>query len=90
MLCGSVVLIGMSVWRGKVAVWPLAPPAAGAWLYLVVFGSLAALSAYMWLSNASAALGDTFVNPAIAMLLDVAFAGETVTGFERSASCWRA
>ena len=85
MLCGGAVLMVMSAWRGEVPTWPPEPAAVGAWLYLVVFGSLIAFNAYMWLlANASAALASsyTFVNPVIAMLLGVAFAGETVTGFE--------
>ena len=85
MLCGGAVLMVMSAWRGEVPAWPPEPAAVGAWLYLVGFGSLIAFNAYMWLlANASAALASsyTFVNPVIAMLLGVAFAGETVTGFE--------
>jgi drug/metabolite transporter (DMT)-like permease len=85
MLCGGAVLMAMSAWRGEAPAWPPTPAASGAWLYLVVFGSLVAFNAYMWLlANASAALASsyTFVNPVIAMLLGVAFAGETVTVFE--------
>ena len=57
----------------------------GAWLsvlYLVVFGSLAAFSAYVWLLKVrSAAQVSTYayVNPLIAVLLGVAFAGEHLT-----------
>jgi drug/metabolite transporter (DMT)-like permease len=50
-----------------------------------VFGSLIAFNAYMWLlAHAPAALASsyTFVNPVIAMLLGVAFAGEVVTAYE--------
>jgi drug/metabolite transporter (DMT)-like permease len=64
------------------------PLAFAAWLYLVVFGSLIAFNAYMLLlARASAGLASsyTFVNPVIAMLLGVAFAGEHVTGFEWAA-----
>jgi drug/metabolite transporter (DMT)-like permease len=85
LLCGGAVLMAMAAWRGEVPVWPPSPAAAGAWLYLVVFGSLIAFNAYMWLlANASPALASsyTFVNPVIAMLLGVAFAGESVSGFE--------
>ncbi len=54
----------------------------GSWsalLYLVIFGSLAAYSAYVWLLNVrSAAQVSTYayVNPVIAVLLGVFFAGE--------------
>lgn len=57
----------------------------GAWmslLYLVIFGSLAAYSAYVWLLQVrSAAQVSTYayVNPVIAVLLGVFFAGEHMT-----------
>jgi drug/metabolite transporter (DMT)-like permease len=57
----------------------------GAWLsilYLVIFGSLAAYSAYVWLLQVrSAASVSTYayVNPVIAVLLGVLFAGEHMT-----------
>jgi drug/metabolite transporter (DMT)-like permease len=63
--------------------WQAVTP--GAWLsviYLVVFGSLAAYSAYVWLLKVrSAAQVSTYayVNPVIAVLLGVLFAGETMS-----------
>ncbi|MEP7100215.1 MAG: EamA family transporter [Burkholderiales bacterium] len=89
MLCGGAVLMGMSALGGEVPAWPPQPVAVAAWLYLVVFGSLVAFNAYMLLlARAPAALASsyTFVNPVIAMLLGVAIAGETVTGFEWTAA----
>ena len=50
-----------------------------AMLYLIVFGSIVALSAYVWLlrvSTASAVSTYAFVNPVIAVILGGAFAGE--------------
>lgn len=88
MLCGGVVLMGLALLSGESPVWPPAPVAVGAWVYLVVFGSLIAFNAYMvLLAKASAGLASSyaFVNPVIAMLLGVAIAGETVTGFEWAA-----
>lgn len=88
MICGGLVLLGLSWAVGEQAVWPPTPAAAAAWLYLVVFGSLIAFNAYMvLLARASAGLASsyTFVNPVIAMLLGVALAGETVTPFEWAA-----
>jgi drug/metabolite transporter (DMT)-like permease len=85
MLCGGVVLMLMSLTVGESPAWPPTPQAAAAWLYLVVFGSLLAFSAYMvLLERTSAALASsyTFVNPVIAMLLGIALAGETVTSWE--------
>jgi drug/metabolite transporter (DMT)-like permease len=50
--------------------------------YLIVFGSLAAFTSYVWLlGNAPISLVGTYayVNPAVAVLLGVAFAGEHAT-----------
>ena len=88
MLCGGAVLMGLSALHGEAPVWPPQPVALAAWLYLVGFGSLIAFNAYMLLlarAPAGIASSYTFVNPVIAMLLGVAFAGETVTGFEWAA-----
>ena len=85
MICGGAVLMVLSLCSGETPHWPPQPLAVGAWLYLVVFGSLIAFNAYMLLlSRASAALASsyTFVNPVIAMLLGVAVAGEHITGYE--------
>jgi drug/metabolite transporter (DMT)-like permease len=88
MLCGGAVLMALSALAGETPSWPPAPVAVGAWVYLVVFGSLIAFNAYMvLLARASAGLASSyaFVNPVIAMLLGVAIAGEVVTGFEWAA-----
>ena len=78
---GSAFLIGsllLQEWRG----FDLQRVTAEAWLsllYLVIFGSLAAYSAYVWLLRVrSAAQVSTYayVNPVIAVLLGVFFAGE--------------
>ena len=85
MLCGGLVLLGLSALAGESPAWPPEPLAVAAWFYLVVFGSLIAFNAYMvLLAQASAGLASsyTFVNPVIAMLLGVVVAGEVVTGFE--------
>ena len=55
-----------------------------AWIYLLVFGTLVALNAYLWLlQNTSAALAGSysFVNPAVALLVGVALGGELLTGW---------
>jgi drug/metabolite transporter (DMT)-like permease len=88
MLCGGVVLLALSALTGEAPSWPPQAEAVAAWFFLVVFGSLIAFNAYMvLLARASAGLASSyaFVNPVIAMLLGVAIAGETVTGFEWSA-----
>jgi drug/metabolite transporter (DMT)-like permease len=85
MLAGGVVLLIFSRLAGESPVWQPDTKALLAWLYLIIFGSLVAFNAYMYLlSRASAALAAsyTFVNPLIAMLLGIAFGGESVTAFE--------
>ncbi len=89
MLCGGIVLMVLAALTGESFTWPPQPLAAWAWLYLVVFGSLLAFNAYMvLLARASSGLAAsyTFVNPVIAMLLGVAFGGETITGYEWAAA----
>ena len=89
MLCGGVVLAVIGWGAGEAPVlagqWPPEPSAALAWLYLVVFGSLVAFNAYMYLlANVPAGLASsyTFVNPVIGMALGVLWGGEVVTGYE--------
>jgi len=56
-------------------------------LYLIVFGSLAAYSAYVWLLQVRPAAQVStyaYVNPVIAVLLGVFFAGEHLTLFQVS------
>lgn len=85
MLCGGAVLMLISLALGEQFTWPAQPLALAAWLYLVVFGSLIAFSAYLYLlAHASPAMATSyaFVNPVIALLLGVSFGGEAVTGGE--------
>jgi drug/metabolite transporter (DMT)-like permease len=89
MLCGSVLLLLVSVALGERPTWPPEPLAAWSWAYLVVFGSLLAFNAYMLLlSRVSAALASsyTFVNPVIALALGIWLGGEIVTAFEWAAA----
>ena len=85
MLCGGAVLMLVSLAMGEQFSWPVRPAALAAWLYLVIFGSLIAFSAYMYLlANATPAMATSyaFVNPLIALFLGVAAASEAVTGAE--------
>ena len=89
MLCGGAVLMLISFALGEhtqaAKNWPAQPTAILAWVYLVVFGSLIAFSAYMYLlANASPAMASSyaFVNPLIAIFLGAFFANELVTGNE--------
>lgn len=55
-----------------------------AWVYLLVFGTLVAFNAYMWLlQNTRPALAGSyaFVNPAVALLVGVWLGGEHLSGW---------
>ena len=85
MLCGGAVLLAVSLVLGEQPEWPPQAQALAAWAYLVVFGSLIAFTAYLYLlAHASPALATSYalVNPVIALVLGVVLAGEVVTGGE--------
>jgi drug/metabolite transporter (DMT)-like permease len=89
MICGGLVLMGLSAATGESLPANIEPQAAAAWLYLVVAGTLVAFNAYMvLLANASPGLASsyTFVNPVIAMFLGVVVAGEHITPMEWGAA----
>ena len=89
MLCGGVVLMGLSLAMGERPQWPPQPLATAAWAYLVVAGSLVAYNAYLvLLPRVSTGLASsyTFVNPVIALMLGVLVAGEAVSGWEWAAA----
>jgi drug/metabolite transporter (DMT)-like permease len=82
MLCAGGVLMALSVITGERIRWPPQSVAAWAWVYLSIFGSLIAYSAYMTLlanTRPALATSNSFVNPVIAMFLGVAIGGEIVT-----------
>jgi drug/metabolite transporter (DMT)-like permease len=81
---GTAFLLGsllLQEWKGFE--WHSVTP--GSWfsvLYLIFFGSLAAYSAYVWLLQVRSATQVStyaYVNPVIAVLLGVVFAGEHMT-----------
>jgi drug/metabolite transporter (DMT)-like permease len=85
MLCGGVALLTMSAIAGES--WHRAVPGGAwlAWIYLVVFGSLIAFSAYMLLldrTSSSLASSYSLVNPVVALLLGVTLGGEAVSSWE--------
>lgn len=85
MLAGGLVLGAMSLLAGEPAEFRLADvtlQSALALAYLVVFGSLIAYTAYVWLLTVTtpARVGTyAYVNPVIALLLGWALAGEEVS-----------
>jgi len=83
MLVGGVVLSILGLFGGeRITV----VPSAASWLalaYLVTFGSLATLTAYMFLLKTvrpAMATSYAFVNPVIALFLGILIGGERVTG----------
>ena len=92
MLCAAVLLAVAGAAMGEVGrVHPAAISAGSvaALAFLVVFGSIVAFTAYGWLlrSGAPSVLVSTYayINPAVAVLLGWAFAGEAVGGRELAA-----
>jgi drug/metabolite transporter (DMT)-like permease len=83
MLTGGAVLLAVAFIRGeRMAAWPGAQ-ALGAFLYLVVFGSIVAYSAYTFLLarvRPALATNYAYVSPVVAVLLGALLAGERVTG----------
>ena len=72
MLAGGVVLLGMSALRGERMPATVPPLAIGALAYLVVFGSLVAYSAYLYLlarATPAVATSYAYVNPVVALFL---------------------
>jgi drug/metabolite transporter (DMT)-like permease len=85
MLCGGAVLMLVSLALGEQPALPPQPLALAAWAYLVVFGSLIAFTAYLYLlAHATPAVATSycFVNPLIALFLGVIFGNEIVSGGE--------
>jgi drug/metabolite transporter (DMT)-like permease len=80
MLAGGVFLTVVALVHGE-AFGTMTAGALFAWAYLVVAGSLAAFTAYMYLlPKVSPGLVSSYayVNPVIAVILGCVFAGETV------------
>ena len=82
MLGGGILLMSVSFSLGES--WPaeIGWVALSAWVYQIVFGSLIAFSAYLFLlQNVRPAVATSyaFVNPPLAVLFGVAIAGESVS-----------
>jgi drug/metabolite transporter (DMT)-like permease len=82
MLTGGVLLSFVSAVSGERLTHAPTVTAIGAWAYLVVFGSIVAFSAYMYLIRTvrpALATSYAYVNPVVALLLGVALANEKIT-----------
>ncbi len=85
MLAGGAILVLLSVALGEP--WAFDPEAASlrsllGLVYLIVFGSIVAFSAYIWLLRVSTPARVStyaYVNPVVAVLLGWALAGEALT-----------
>lgn len=85
MLCGGVLLTVASWTRGEAVPRAVSAQAVFALLYLILFGSLIAYSAYLYLFNTvrpALSTSYAFVNPLIALLLGAWLAGEAVGSAE--------
>ncbi len=81
MLGGGGVLLGVSLLTGEHFAAAPSARAVAALLYLVVFGSLVAFSAYLYLLarvRPTVASSYAYINPVVAMLLGAALGGEAV------------
>lgn len=84
MLCGGVALSLLSVAHGEPARFHFAQVSMQSWLsllYLIVFGSWIAFSAYVWLlkvSTPARVATYAYVNPVIAVLLGHLLLGEAL------------
>ncbi len=91
MLCAGVMLGVAGVLRGELAhvdLGAVSPASLAAFAFLVVFGSIVSFTTYAWLlGRVRGPLLSTYayVNPAVAVALGWAFAGEHVGGKEISA-----
>lgn len=88
MLCGGLLMVGLGLGLGERFAGLPDARALGAFWYLVVLGSLAGFTAYIWLlSHVRPALAGSYayVNPAIAVLLGAWLAHERFGGDELAA-----
>lgn len=82
MLSAGILLLGLAVLTGEFqnfSVTHISMRSMWALLYLITFGSLVGFSTYMWLLRVASptAVGTyAYVNPVVAVLLGVVFAGE--------------
>lgn len=93
MICAGVAmtLIGVGLGEGaRVHLDAFTPKAVWSLAYLIVFGSLIALSAYVWLlgvTSPARVATYAYVNPVVALLLGAALANEPITSRALVAMC---
>jgi drug/metabolite transporter (DMT)-like permease len=84
MMLGGAMLLALSGGFGEMHPFPhISLRAVGALLYLIVFGSLLAFTAFVWLlahMPATRVSSHAYVNPIVAVALGYFMAGEVITG----------
>lgn len=92
LLAGGFVLSIFGLMNGEAAQVDVTAVSLKSWLalgYLIVFGSLIAFSAYIWLmqnANPSRVASYAYINPVVAVILGWLLAGETITARTIAAS----
>lgn len=90
MLAAGIAFVPGALFSGEWASVNMAAIPVDAWLaaaYLIVFGSIAGFSAYVWLLKVQPATKVStyaYVNPVVAVLLGIFFAKETITPLQIS------
>jgi drug/metabolite transporter (DMT)-like permease len=83
MMIGGAILLALSAGFGEMHPFPhISLRAVGALLYLIVFGSLLAFTAFVWLlahMPATRVYSHAYVNPIVAVALGYFMAGEVIT-----------
>jgi drug/metabolite transporter (DMT)-like permease len=85
MLVAGVAFIPGSIFSGELSIINLSEVPLDSWLsifYLIIFGSIAGFSAYVWLLKVQPATKVStyaYVNPVVAVLLGIFFAGESIS-----------
>ncbi len=85
MLTGGLILLALSLLMSETWSAQISVKSWGALLFLIVFGSVVAYSAYQYLLKTVRPLvasSNTFVNPIVAFAVGIWFAGETVIAIE--------
>lgn len=91
MIFAALSFLLLTFLTGEAAHFHIQQVPLSAWLsvlYLVTMGSLAGYSAYIWLLSvrpATQVSTNAYVNPVVAVLLGVFFAGEIITGMQLTA-----
>jgi drug/metabolite transporter (DMT)-like permease len=89
MIAGGTVMAGLAVATGERLAHVPSLRSILAVLYLAVFGSIVAFTAYTWLLGhvrATLATSYAYVNPLVAVLLGFALGGESITGITLAAA----